>query len=51
MPIYEIMDLQDFVSGQVDLYGAYLTNEPFQLEKLNKEWQEYLENLEEEDEE
>lgn len=31
-------NLQDFVSGQVDLYGAYLTNEPFQLEKLNKEY-------------
>lgn len=27
-------DLQDFIQGRVDLYGAYETNEPFQLNEL-----------------
>lgn len=29
-------DLKDFIKGRVDLYGAYETNEPFQLNELNE---------------
>ncbi|EKE69222.1 ABC transporter substrate-binding protein [Gallaecimonas xiamenensis] len=27
-------DIQDFISGKVDAFNAYLTNEPYQLDKL-----------------
>lgn len=31
-------DLNDFISGKVDLYGAYMSNEPYQLEKQGIEY-------------
>jgi diguanylate cyclase (GGDEF)-like protein/PAS domain S-box-containing protein len=31
-------NLQDFIQGYVDLYGAYETNEPFQLNDLNESY-------------
>ncbi|WP_173272133.1 diguanylate cyclase [Thiosulfatimonas sediminis] len=31
-------DLNDFISGKVDFYGAYLSNEPYQLEKLGVDY-------------
>lgn len=31
-------DIEDFIQGRVDLYGAYETNEPFQLNELEKRY-------------